>query len=83
VIVMTTAADTIVRTAEPRVGRAAVTGGLIGFVVVSTAASLLSVVSGVDVIPAVALGLFVGSWGGLGFGAMLAASITTAMRTES
>ena len=76
---MTTASGMIVRTAEERVGRAAFMGGLIGFVVVSIAVWLLSVVSGVDVLPAIALGVFVGSWGGLGFGAMLAASVTTAM----
>ena len=76
---MTTATRTIDRTAEENVGRAAVIGGVIGFVVVSIAVWLLAVASGVEAIPSVALGVFVASWGGLGFGAMLAASVTTAM----
>ena len=72
---MVTAATTTVRTVEERAGRAAVIGGLIGIVVVTFAVWLLSVASGVEALPALGLGVFVGSWGGLGFGAMLAASV--------
>lgn len=75
----TTATSIVVRTTNERVGRAALKGGLIGFVLVTFAVWLLAVVSGVEPVPAVAVGVFVGSWGGLAFGAMLAASVTTAM----
>jgi len=61
---------------ESAVGRAALLGGLIGFVVVWAAVAAMALVtSDVDLWAAVALGAFVGSWGGLGFGAMLAASV--------
>lgn len=72
---MATAARTTVRTAEERVGRAAVVGGAIGLVGVTLAVWLLGIVSGLDVLPAFGLGVFVGSWGGLGFGAMVGASV--------
>ena len=65
-----------VETTEAAVGRAALVGGLLGFVSVSIAVTVMAVMtSEVDVVPALALGVFVGSWGGLGFGAMLAASV--------
>jgi hypothetical protein len=72
---MATAARTVVPIAEERVGRAAVIGGLIGIVVVTLAVWVLGVVSGLEALPALGLGMFVGSWGGFGFGAMLAASV--------
>lgn len=74
---MTTATRAAVQAAETNVGRAAVIGGLVGIVVVSVSVWLLSLASGVEGLPAVGLGLFVGGWGGLGFGAMLGASVTT------
>lgn len=76
---MATAAT--MQTVEERAGRAAVIGGVIGIVVVTLAVWLLSVASGVEALPALGLGFFVGSWGGLGFGAMLAASVA-GNRTE-
>lgn len=72
---MVPGARTAVPIAEERVGRAAVIGGLIGVVVVTLAVWVLGVVSGLEALPAFGLGVFVGSWGGLGFGAMLAASV--------
>jgi hypothetical protein len=60
--------------------RAAVVGGSIGFTVVTLAVWLLAATNGVEAIPALGLALFVAIWGGLGFGAMLAASVWTARR---
>lgn len=73
---MAIAAPTSSTSVESSVGRAALIGGLLGFVAVWIAvAAVVMITSDVDVWAAVALGAFVGSWGGLGFGAMLAASV--------
>lgn len=61
-----------------RARQAALVGGTIGFVVVTVAVWLLCASNGVAVVPAIGLALFVASWGGFGFGAMLAASVSTA-----
>ena len=66
------------RTPEAAVGRAALVGGAVGFVGVTLAVWAMGIVSGAGVVPALALGVFVGSWGGLGFGAMLFASVAGA-----
>jgi len=62
---------------EQRAGRAAVVGGILGFIVVAIAVWMLSIATGLGTVTGIGLGVFVGSWGGLGFGAMLAASIST------
>lgn len=61
---------------QPNVGRAAVQGGLIGFTVV--AALITTLVASVGGGPAaIGVGVFVGFFGGIGFGAMLAASVSS------
>jgi hypothetical protein len=75
---MNTTDPTTVRTIEERGGRAAVTGASIGFVTVAVAVWVLGLATGLDGITSFGLGVFVGSWGGLGFGGMLAASIAVA-----
>jgi hypothetical protein len=72
--VMTTSAG--VRRPEGHVGRAAAVGGVTGMVIVSVSVWLLGLAQGLEALPAVGLGLFVGGWGGLGFGAMLGACVT-------
>jgi hypothetical protein len=69
-----------VRTIEERGSRAAVVGASIGFVTVAAAVWLLGLATGLDGLTSFGLGVFVGSWGGLGFGGMLAASIAVAGR---
>jgi hypothetical protein len=67
-------------TTEKRGGRAAVTGASVGFVTVAVAVWVLGLATGLDGVTSFGLGVFVGSWGGLGFGGMLAASIAVAGR---
>jgi hypothetical protein len=76
---MTTTARVLVPTVEVRARRAALTGAVIGFTVVLVAVWALCAAHGVASLDALGLGLFVASWGGLGFGAMLAAAVTIAM----
>ncbi|HEX2042801.1 MAG TPA: PEP/pyruvate-binding domain-containing protein [Acidimicrobiales bacterium] len=68
---------------EPQVGRAALWGAAIGFGVVTVAVTF-AMASGSDAGAAGALGmgLFIGIWGGCGFGGMLGATLCLA-RTES
>ena len=63
------------RSIESSIGRAAALGGVLGFLGVTGLVWLMGVYSGAEALPALGLGAFVGSWGGLGFGAMLAASV--------
>jgi hypothetical protein len=75
-----TTGPTTARTIEERGGRAALVGATVGFVTVAVAVSLLALATGLDRVTSFGLGAFVGSWGGLGFGGMLAASIEVAGR---
>jgi hypothetical protein len=50
-------------------------GVAVGFVVVAPLVALLGWLSGSGPMGAVGLGVFVGSWGGAGFGGMLGATI--------
>ena len=65
-------------TIEQRAGRAAVIGALIGFVGVSAAVAVLGLVNGLGGVSSLGLGLFVATFGGIGFGAMVAASLVAA-----
>ena len=51
-------------------------GALIGFVLVTPAFALLGFAMGAGGAGAVAIGLFVGVWGGCGWGGMMAASLS-------
>jgi hypothetical protein len=62
-------------TSEPKVGRAAVRGAAIGFLLVAPAFMTLGLVMGAGALGASGRGLFVGVWGGCGCGAMLAATL--------
>lgn len=53
----------------------AVRGALLGFVCVAAGVAVLASSSGSDLPSAVLMGLFVGSWGGCGFGAMLGGTV--------
>ena len=60
----------------PLPGRGAVRGAVIGFVSVAVAVTLLATWTGYGLSEATVMGLFVGSWGGCGFGAMLGGTIS-------
>lgn len=57
----------------PNVGRAVLLGATLGFVVVGTLVTLLGLACGLVGGSAVAFGVFVGSWGGAGFGGTMGA----------
>jgi hypothetical protein len=59
---------------DARVGHAAVRGAAVGFVVISLLVALAGSRCGLGASAAIGLGVFVGMWGGLGFGFMFGAS---------
>lgn len=63
------------RSVHPRVGLAAARGAAVGFLLVAPAFTILGLLVGAGAAGAVGLGLFVGIWGGCGWGGMLAASM--------
>lgn len=67
---------------DSRAGRAAVIGALVGFVVATPAFALLAYAVGAGGVGAVAIGLFVGVWGGCGWGGMMAASVSLSRAEE-
>jgi hypothetical protein len=60
---------------EPRVGRAAALGALLGFVVVAVGVTWMTYAGSADFGGAVGVGVFVGIWGGCGFGGMMGATL--------
>jgi hypothetical protein len=64
--------------AEQRVGRAAALGALIGFVVAVIGVTAAGTAGGLGAGASFGLSVFVGLWGGLGFGFMGAASVSLA-----
>ncbi len=60
---------------DRRAGRGAVIGGTIGFVMMAVGAFVLGVANDLGIASSIGVGLFCGFWGGLGFGAMLGATI--------
>lgn len=60
---------------QPNIGRAAIQGGLVGFAVVAALITTLVARAGGGP-AAIGVGVFVGFFGGIGFGAMLAASVS-------
>jgi hypothetical protein len=65
------------RTADEQIGRSATMGAILGFFGVSLAVAVLGIVIGQHPGASLALGVFVGLFGGLGFGAMMGASVAT------
>lgn len=61
---------------EPRIGRAAASGAAIGFVVAAPLFMCVALAFGAGAGGAIAIGLFVGIWGGCGWGGMLAATLS-------
>ena len=80
---MTTTARVLVRSVEGRARRAASIGAVVGFTVVLVAVWALCTANDVGSLDALGLGVFVAAWGGLGFGAMLAAAVTMAMSDDA
>lgn len=60
---------------EPRVGRAAAVGAAIGFLLAAPLFTGVGLLFGAGLTGALAIGVFVGVWGGCGWGGMLAASL--------
>lgn len=56
------------------IGRAAVIGAVLGYLVVFPLVSMILLVAGAGLVSAVAVGAYVAIWGGPGFGAMFGAS---------
>lgn len=60
---------------EPRIGRSAAIGALVGFVIVGLLYGGVVLAGGADRPGALGVAVFAGIWGGPGFGAMLGATI--------
>ena len=67
---------------EPPVGRAAARGALLGFVLVGMGVTWMTYAGGADFGGAVGVGVFVGIWGGCGFGGMMGATLCVARAEE-
>ena len=66
--------------APGRVDRAAVKGGAIGFVAFALVITVGCAIGGIELTSALALGVYVGLFGGVGFGAMLASVLFLSRR---
>lgn len=67
---------------EPRWGRGAAMGYVIGFLVVATGITVGGSLGGLGFGPALGLGCFVGAWGGGGFGFMLGGTLPLARQLD-
>lgn len=70
-------------TAAPGVGRALVLGTLLGFLAVVTVVTGGGILSGLEPMGALGLGVFIGMWGGAGFGFMTAGALSLARLTDA
>lgn len=74
------------QTADPsaplRVGRAAVIGAAVGFVVFSTLITIGSYAAGNSLGGSLGLGVFAGFWGGLGFGFMIGGTMYVSLTED-
>ncbi len=68
---------------EPGVARALVMGTLFGFVAVVAVVTGGGIVSGLEPMGALGLGVFIGMWSGAGFGFMTAGSLSLARQTDA
>lgn len=71
-------AQTTMTTEEPNVGRGALIGAIIGFVLLTTFVTVAGTLAGYGFPSALGLGTFVGAWGGIGFGVMMGGTIPLA-----
>ena len=71
------------RDEESRIGRAAMVGAAIGFALVTIVITIAGTLGGIEPVSAFGLGVFVGFWGGGGFGFMTAASLSAARHSET
>jgi hypothetical protein len=67
---------------EPRWGRGAAIGYVIGFLVVATGITVGGSLGGLGFGPSLGLGCFVGAWGGGGFGFMLGGTLPLAHQLD-
>jgi hypothetical protein len=67
---------------EAGIGRAAVIGAILGYLVVFPLVSVILLVAGAGLVSAVAVGAYVAIWGGPGFGAMFGASYYVSKFTD-
>lgn len=74
--------DAVGPAAEPQVGRSALIGAAIGFLVALVALTAGGTALGVDLAGSLAFGAFVGSWGGAGFGFMVGATLPLARHAD-
>lgn len=63
-------------------GRKAVVGAAIGFVVVTVGMTIAGALTGLGIAPALGLGLFVGAWGGTAFGFMMGGTVPLGRQLE-
>jgi hypothetical protein len=68
---------------EPNIGRSAMTGAVLGFVVATVAVTVLGILGGIGAGASLGLGIFVGMWGGAGFGFMMGATVPYARHLDA
>ena len=68
---------------EPNVGRNAMIGAAVGFLVVTVAITTAGTLGGIGFGASLGLGAFVGMWGGTGFGFMMGGTIPLARHLDA
>jgi hypothetical protein len=68
---------------EPRVGRSAAIGAVIGFLAGACLVAIGCALDGLDIGSSIGLGVFVGMWGGAGFGFMVGGTIPMARHADA
>jgi hypothetical protein len=67
----------------PNVGRVAMVGYAVGFVIATVVITIVGTVAGLGLGASFGLGVFVGAWGGGGFGFMMGGTIPLALHLEA
>ena len=78
-----TIADTAPAATEPNVGRNAMVGYVVGFVVAVVSITIAGTLTGFGFVNSLGLGAFVGMWGGGGFGAMMGGTVPLARHLDT
>jgi hypothetical protein len=68
---------------EPGIGRTAVIGAAVGFLVSTIGITVAGSLGGIGFGASLGLGAFVGTWGGAGFGFMMGGTLPLARRLDS
>lgn len=68
---------------EPNVGRSAAIGAAIGFFAGTCIVAVACALTGLDLGSSIGLGIFVGMWGGAGFGFMVGGTIPLARQADA